>query len=148
MPNPFVHAELASTNVAQARAFYAKLFKWKLQEMPMPTPAGTYTIIDPGESMGTGGGMMQQMMPNTGSAWMPYVLVADIDAATAKAKKLGATVVKGVTEVTNMGWLSIIEDPTGAKLGLWETAEEGAAPPKQKPSSRPRTKKPAARSRR
>jgi len=27
---------------------------------------------------------------------------------------------KDVTEVKGMGWLSIIEDPTGAALGLWE----------------------------
>jgi predicted enzyme related to lactoylglutathione lyase len=27
---------------------------------------------------------------------------------------------KEVTEVMGMGWLSIIEDPTGAALGLWE----------------------------
>ena len=38
----------------------------------------------------------------------------------AKAKKLGARVMKEVTEVMGMGWLSIIEDPTGAAVGLWE----------------------------
>jgi hypothetical protein len=27
---------------------------------------------------------------------------------------------KDVTEVMGMGWLSIIKDPTGAALGLWE----------------------------
>jgi hypothetical protein len=46
--------------------------------------------------------------------------VPDIKAATRKAKKLKATVVKDVTAVEGMGWLSIIEDPTGAMLGLWE----------------------------
>jgi predicted enzyme related to lactoylglutathione lyase len=29
-------------------------------------------------------------------------------------------IMKGVTEVEGMGWLSIIVDPTGAVLGLWE----------------------------
>ena len=28
---------------------------------------------------------------------------------------------KDVTEVMGMGWLSIIVDPTGAMLGLWQT---------------------------
>jgi hypothetical protein len=28
---------------------------------------------------------------------------------------------KEVTEVPNMGWQSIILDPTGAMLGLWKT---------------------------
>lgn len=53
--------------------------------------------------------------------WLPYVVVHDIEASTKKAKSLGATVMKEVTEVPNMGWLSIILDPTGAMLGLWKT---------------------------
>lgn len=116
MPNPFVHVELASTNVPKARKFYAKLFDWKLEDIPMP--GGAYTMIGVGK--GVGGGMMKQHMPKAASAWMPYVLVADIDAATKKAKKLGARIVKDVTEVEGMGWLSMIVDPTGALLGLWE----------------------------
>jgi uncharacterized protein len=118
MPNPFIHVELSTTNLPKAKAFYAKLFDWKLDDLPMATPGGAYTGIGVGK--GTGGGMMKQMIPGAGSAWMPYVLVKDIDAATKKAKKLRAKVVKDVAEVEGMGWLSIIVDPTGAMLGLWE----------------------------
>ncbi len=118
MPNPFIHVELATKNVPKAKAFYSKLFKWKLSDLPMPTPGGAYTMIDVGD--GAGGGMMKQMMPGAGSAWLPYVLVKDIDAATKKAKKLRAKIMKDVTEVEGMGWLSIIVDPTGAMLGMWE----------------------------
>ena len=46
--------------------------------------------------------------------------VDDIKTATAKARTLGANVMKDVTEVQDMGWLSIITDPTGAMLGLWQ----------------------------
>lgn len=118
MGNPFIHAELNTTNVAKAKAFYGKLFDWKLKDLPGPTPGGDYTMIDVGK--GTGGGIMKQMIPDADSAWLPYVLVKDIDASTKKAKKLRAKVVKGVTEVEGMGWLSLIVDPTGAMLGLWE----------------------------
>ena len=76
-------------------------------------------IIGVGE--GTGGGMMKQMMPGAGSAWMPYVAVDDINESTKKAKTLGAKVLKDVTEVMGMGWMSIIVDPTGAMIGLWKT---------------------------
>ncbi|MBS0630820.1 MAG: VOC family protein [Verrucomicrobia bacterium] len=122
MANPFVHAELATTNVPKAKAFYGKLFSWKLKDVPMPAVGGVYAVIDVGD--GTGGGMMKQMIPGAGSAWMPYVLVKDIDASTKKAKKLGAKICKDVTEVEGMGWLSIITDPTGAMLGLWEPSGE------------------------
>ena len=121
MANPFVHVELATTSVPKAKAFYSKLFDWKLNDVPMPAPAGTYTVIAVGK--GTGGGMMKQMCPGAPSAWMPYVLVKDIDKATKKAKKLRAKIMKDVTEVEGMGWLSIIVDPTGAMLGLWEPKE-------------------------
>ena len=35
MANPFVHVELNSTDVAKAKAFYSKLFDWKLEDVPM-----------------------------------------------------------------------------------------------------------------
>jgi len=116
MPNPFVHVELNTTDVAKAKTFYTKLFAWQLEDMPME--GFSYTMIRVGE--GTGGGMMKQMMPGAPSAWLPYVLVDDIKASTQKAKSLGATILKDVTEVMGAGWLSIIVDPTGAMLGLWK----------------------------
>ena len=122
MGNPFVHAELNTTDVSKAKKFYGKLFDWKLEDMPMPE-IGTYTVVGVGE--GTGGGMMKQMIPGAGSAWMPYVAVADVKAATKKAKDLGAKILKDVTEVPEMGWFSIMTDPTGAMIGLWQTKSAG-----------------------
>ncbi len=118
MGNSFVHVELNTTSIPKAKAFYGELFDWKLKDLPSPTPGGDYTMIKVGK--GTGGGMMKQMIPGASSAWLPYVAVKDIDAATKKAKKLRAKIVKDVTEVEGMGWLSILIDPTGAMLGLWE----------------------------
>ena len=116
MANPFVHVELNTTDLPKAKTFYSKLFDWQLEDMPMPN--GTYTMIRVGE--GTGGGMMKHPMPGAPSAWLAYVAVGDIGAATAKAKSLGATVLQDVTEVMDAGWFSIISDPTGAMLGLWK----------------------------
>jgi hypothetical protein len=81
-------------------------------------PVGSYTMIKPGE--GTGGGIMRQMMPGLSSAWLAYVAVNDIGASTAKAESLGARVLVENKEITGMGALSIIIDPTGAMLGLWK----------------------------
>ena len=117
MANAFVHSELNTTDVDKARAFYGKLFDWKLEDVPMEEMV--YTMIGVGE--GVGGGMMKQMIPGAPSAWMPYVGVDDIHAATKKAKSLGATILKDVTEVEDMGWLSIFTDPTGAMIGMWQT---------------------------
>jgi uncharacterized protein len=117
MANPFVHVELATTDVGQAKSFYQSLFDWKLQDEDMGGGM-IYTMINVGE--GTGGGMMKHPMPGESSAWLPYVLVDDIAAATARARSLGAKIVKDVTEVMDAGSFSIIVDPTGAVLGMWQ----------------------------
>src|SRR5580765_5171967 len=109
MANPFVHVELNTTDVAKAKGFYGKLFGWKLEDVPMENM--TYTMVDVGE--GTGGGIMKQMMPGAPSFWMAYALVDDVAAATRKAKSLGATVMKDVTEVKGMGSFSIIVGALG-----------------------------------
>jgi len=116
LANPFVHIELNTTDLGKAKAFYGKLFDWKLEDIPMGDT--NYTMVGVGN--GTGGGMMTNPMPGVPSFWLAYVQVDDIKAATAKAKSLGAKIVRDVTEVADMGWLSILQDPTGAGLGLWQ----------------------------
>jgi predicted enzyme related to lactoylglutathione lyase len=121
MANPFVHAELNTTDVEKSKNFYGELFDWKYEEIP-GAEGLHYTSIGVGENKyGVGGGMLKQRMPGAGSAWMPYVLVDDIEAATRKAEKLGAKILKDVTDVADMGSLSIFQDPTGAIIGLWQT---------------------------
>jgi hypothetical protein len=83
-------------------------------------PVGTYTMINPGE--GTGGGMMRQPIAGAPSAWLPYVVVDDLRASMDKAVTLGATILMDVTAIPGMGQYGIIEDPTGASLGLWQMA--------------------------
>jgi len=120
MANPFVHVELNTTDVEKAKEFYSKLFDWTLEDVEMG-PSDTYTIIKVGE--GTGGGMLKNPMPGVPSFWLAYVHVDEISAATKKAASLGAKVVKDSVEVPNMGWFSIIEDPTGAAVALWQSKE-------------------------
>ena len=72
MANPFVHIELATTDVAKAKEFYSKLFDWKLEDIP----GADYTFINVGE--GTGGGIMKTVQPDSPSYWMAYVLVDDV----------------------------------------------------------------------
>jgi len=116
MGNPFVHIELVSTDVKKAKSFYGKLFKWKLDDVDIGDMI--YTVVKVGE--GTGGGLMQNPMRDGHSMWIAYVKVGNVKKATSKAKALGAKVKKDVTEVEGVGRLSIISDPTGALLGLWE----------------------------
>ena len=117
MNNAFVHVELHTTDLPRARDFYSWLFDWKLQDVPMPG-GGTYSMIDVGN--GSGGGMMVNQAPGTPPHWLAYVGVEDVRAATKKAKDLGAKVAVDVMEVAEYGTMSVIVDPTGATLAMWQ----------------------------
>ena len=120
MANPFVHIELNTTDQARAKDFYGQLFQWQLKDMDMG-PMGTYTSIGVGE--GTGGGIMKHPMPGAPSLWLPYILVEDLAASTAKARELGGQIVQENVPVPNMGKFSLVTDPTGAIFGMWENAK-------------------------
>ncbi len=114
MANPFVHVELETKDLEKSKTFYSSMFGWKLEEMP----GMDYTMINVGK--GTGGGMMKKPDPSIPDLWLPYILVEDVSASTKKAKALGATIAKDVTEIPGMGWFSVVIDPTGAAFGLWQ----------------------------
>jgi len=117
MANPFVHVELMTTDIEGSKAFYAGLFDWKLEDIP----GMDYTMITVGE--GTGGGMMKNPLPGVPDHWLPYILVDDVKASTKKARSLGATIAKDVTEIPDFGWFSVIIDPAGAAFGLWQSKD-------------------------
>jgi len=119
MANPFVHIELNSTDVAKSKEFNGQLFDWKLEDIAM-ADGSIYTMIGVGQ--GTGGGMLKNPMPGMPSLWLAYIEIDDVNASTAKARSLGAKVVRDVTEIPGMGWFSIIQDPTGAGFALWKPA--------------------------
>jgi predicted enzyme related to lactoylglutathione lyase len=113
--NPFVHLELMTPDLAVAKKFYAAMFGWEYVVDQVPE-VGEYAMFKPAE--GAGGGMLT--MPGAPTAWMPYAGVKDINEATDKAERLGATVVKRAVEVQERGWFSVLIDPTGACFGLWQ----------------------------
>jgi predicted enzyme related to lactoylglutathione lyase len=116
MANHFVHVELHTGDLAKAKAFYGELFGWSLTDLP--TPKGTYTLINVGD--GTGGGMMKNPAPETPPHWLAYVGVDDIEAAAARAVEFGGTLAHPVTKIGFLGSMCVIKDPTGAYLGLWQ----------------------------
>lgn len=118
MGNAFVHFELQTPDLAQAKAFYARLFEWKLEDMPVAGEEGGYTMINVGA--GTGGGMYTPPDPAVTPHWQAYVGVDDIEAYTAKARELGATILQEPIEVGEYGWMSVIRDPTGAVIAMWQ----------------------------
>lgn len=141
MPNPFAHIELNTDNVAKAKKFYKAVFEWNLRDMPK----FKYTIIDVGG--GTGGGMQQKPMPEAPTAWLPYVQVDDIHVTLAKAEKAGASVVLDATDIGDMGQIGVFIDPSGATLGVWQSAPAAPELPAKKKvaAKKSAAKKPATK---
>jgi predicted enzyme related to lactoylglutathione lyase len=116
MANPFCYVELHSNDLKKARDFYTQMFDWKLEEIQLR--GGAYTAIRVGQ--GAEGGMLTNQAKGMPSNWLAYVGVDDVAAATKKAKQLGAKVVVDVMQVGDSGSMSIITDPSGATIGLWQ----------------------------
>ena len=115
MANPFVHMELNTTDLQKSKEFYGALFGWKFQDQDMG-PGGVYSTFKPDD--GPGGGIMAMQGAPVG--WLAYIGVSDIRKATAQAKSLGAQVIRDSQEVAGHGWMSILTDPTGAPVALWQ----------------------------
>jgi predicted enzyme related to lactoylglutathione lyase len=122
MGNPFVHIELATSDVPKAKEFYSALFGWTFTDKHMGDMI--YSTFQP--SSGPGGGIFS--MPGVPTFWLAYVGVEDIHASTEKAVALGATIHKGPMEIPNIGWATILQDPVGATIALFQpTGHQPAA---------------------
>lgn len=118
MGNPFCYVQLHTTDPERAKRFYGELLEWSFEEAPADKPA--YAEIQVGE--GTAGGMLKCATPEMPSHWLPFVLVTDVQASVGKATELGATVVVQPTKVPGKGTYSVLVDPTGASVALWQPA--------------------------
>lgn len=114
-PGTFCWTELATSDAQGAKGFYGSLFGWEGQDIPVGDE-GTYTLLRLGGLDVCGLAQTDQTPP----AWLSFVSVDDADAMTSRAAGLGATVVMGPFDVEAYGRMSIIADPTGAVLALWQ----------------------------
>ncbi len=118
----FSWAELASSDVDAAKAFYCENFNWSpgdVVDMAKMGGEGSYHMILNGEA--PLGGMMPKPEMAPVSMWTHYVVVEDVDATIAKAKELGGNLLAGPI---NMGPVSFatLASPTGAVFGVVKPA--------------------------
>lgn len=111
-----VWIELAVHDLAAERGFYGEVFGWR----PVDRDYGAlpYTEFKVGDESVAGMVAMDELRAAAESShWMPYVEVADCDAAAARASELGARIQVGPTTV-EPGRYAVLADPTGARLGI------------------------------
>ncbi len=118
----FVWHELMTTDTKGATAFYSEVLGWKTQ----PWEDGNYTMWV--SAQGTMGGVnpLPEAAKKMGAPphWMANIQVADVDAATNKAKSLGGTVLSPPMDIPKIGRFSVIADPQGASVALFKPTSE------------------------
>jgi predicted enzyme related to lactoylglutathione lyase len=89
-----------------AREFYRSLLGWEIAENGMVAGGEQpWAAIEPAA--------------NGAPAWVPFVQVDDVDAATERATGLGAAVLREKTRGP-AGEFTTIADPAGAPIALWQ----------------------------
>jgi predicted enzyme related to lactoylglutathione lyase len=127
----FIWYELMTPDVAAAKRFYGEVVGWTAQDMPM-SPDMTYTVLN-ANGAGVAGAMTltaehkaQGIPPN----WTGYVFVDDCDAAAAKTKALGGSVMRAPADIPGVGRFAIIADPHGAVIAIMKPVPPPDARPK------------------
>ncbi len=119
----FVWYEMMTIDTKAAVDFYTRLIGWTTQEWnELGEP---YTMWVAGEKPFAGLMKLPEEARAAGAQphWLAYVAVDDVDAVTAKAVNLGATVLVPAQDIPNVGRFSVIADPQGAVISPFKSLE-------------------------
>ncbi|PKP89626.1 MAG: hypothetical protein CVT77_17395 [Alphaproteobacteria bacterium HGW-Alphaproteobacteria-16] len=100
--------ELLARDKDAALDFYTQIVGWTTRSYDHEP--GGYTILSAGED-GVGG-VMTNPMP-TGSMWLGYIGVEDVDATVARIETLGGKVHMPPTTMEGVGRIAMVADPQG-----------------------------------
>ena len=107
-----VHLELHTGDLRRAQGLYADLCGWR--EERVQVGEASYLSLELGE---IGGGIVE--CATSRPVWLPYVQVERVDAATERARTLGASVLLEPREGP-AGWRSVVTSPAGGELAFWQ----------------------------
>jgi len=117
----FCWPELVASDADAAKEFYAKLFGWTINDMPI----GNDKIYSMASIDGKEVGALYQMWPEqegqgVPTHWWSYVSVMDIEETVKKANSLGGQVIVEPMDVFDAGRMASVVDPGGAVFSLWQ----------------------------
>jgi predicted enzyme related to lactoylglutathione lyase len=121
-----IWTELMTRDVAGAKAYYGAVCGWRFETMPMMD--GTDYHLGMRDGVPVIGMMDMTDMDHLKGAppyWFSYFAVDDVDAAVAATTAAGGKVLRAPFEVPGTGRIALLEDPTGAAMGLMTPAPMG-----------------------
>jgi hypothetical protein len=119
----FVWYELLTTDMAAAKAFYARVVGWSARDASAPGMA--YTLFSVGDAAVGGLMTLPDEARRTGAQprWLGYVAVDDVDAAVVRLRQLGGAVHIPPADIPGVGRFAMVTDPQTATLALIKGAE-------------------------
>jgi uncharacterized protein len=115
----FLWDELMTTDVEGAKSFYGEIFGWTASDMDMGE-GRTYTMFRRAGDVDVGGCMARPPEVEAPPHWLTYLATDDVDASTAKAQELGASVYREPSDIPEVGRFAVLADPTGAVFALFK----------------------------
>ncbi|GCD90066.1 VOC family protein [Nocardioides sp. LS1] len=114
------YVELMTPDQQAAKAFYGALFGWDVQDVPLDDQGNVYLAAEKdGDSVAGISGQMPELAGHP-AFWGVYLTVDDVDATAAKVADAGGKVEAGPFDVMDLGRMASIQDPTGARVNLWQ----------------------------
>jgi uncharacterized protein len=124
----FTWYELITTDMAAAKAFYARVVGWGTRDASTPDMA--YTLFTARDSAVSGLMDLPEDARKMGATprWVGYIGVDDLDATADRARRLGGAVYVPPTD-SNIGRISVVADPQTATLAMVEGLKSGQGQP-------------------
>lgn len=124
----FSWVDLMTSNVDDSCSFYQDLFGWSV--ITQDTQGGPpYAIFQLGGKDVAGLGQMSPdlISQEVPAAWNSYINVDNLEVVLDRVTEIGGTVMLPMMPVMNAGWMAGIQDPTGARVFLWQKRDHAGA---------------------
>jgi predicted enzyme related to lactoylglutathione lyase len=128
-PGIFCWWELSTNDAAAAKSFYSNLFGWTPFDVPLSN-GGVYTMLKvDGKDVAALHDMSVNEMNEKGIPphWLSYIASSNVEETAQKVTANGGTLIVPPMDVMEQGRMLVLQDPTGAVVGVWESqAHKGA----------------------
>src|SRR5262249_6914233 len=124
----FIWYELMTTDFDRAKAFYADVLGWDVQNI---APGTSFTLFTAGGVSVSGLSVLPQEAIDSGvrPGWLGYVGVDDVDAAAQRMEQLGGAVRVPPKEIPEISRFAVAADPQLATIAVLQWLNPSAEPP-------------------
>ena len=117
--------DLGASDQSAAKTFYASIFGWTYEDNPMGDSGEVYSmaIKDGSYAAAIYTQASEEAAMGIPPNWKTYLSVDDVEGTTSRVSELGGTVLMGPFDVFDAGRMSMITDPSGGLISIWQAKQ-------------------------